>query len=1245
MAARFRRLRVTLAVLALVVLAAAGGLLWLAQSPAALRFAANRIESALGGRLALHGLSGSLARRFLVERAVFAQGGLRIEIADLEIEWSLRALLSRAVEISSLQAGRVDVRVVPSGEEIELPASLALPVDIRADSVAVGAVEVRVGEAAPLEFRDVSLAYRGGRARHEIGALRVRSPWGPMAGALRVGANAGFPVAGDLAWTLADLPVDGALDTQVAGTLDRIELPATGTLLGHAVSGSARLRLFEDEKIESLQARWEAVDLAALFEGAPASAIDVDAVLEPASDTLLAGRFALANAAPGALSQDRVPLVAARGRFRVADRALHLTALEADLGSAGSARGDVRIAGDGAVLGLDVARLDLDGLHGKLARTALDGRIDARIAGQDQHATATLAQPGLRLALDASRKGAEVEVTRLAVDHRGGRLDGRGRIGLEGPQAFAADLRFRGLDPSAFADLPGARLSGSARLDGNLAPDWRLRGRFELRDSRLRGHAISGSGSVTADARRVATEGTVLRVGDNDLRLDGAFGGARDRLSYRLDGRQLSDLDPRLDGRLEAHGTVTGRVAQPVVELVFSGEALAFADYRAHAIAGEGTLRYGRDPGLRLAVSGGRLVLPALGELVAARLELDGVQSRHAAKFAATGQVVDASMELRGGFSRGRWSGEVTSFENRGRYPMRLAAPVPIRVAAREFRLGAAEIAGPVGKARIERIEFGEGRLETAGEFTGAPLAVALAFAGIDPGETSLRMRGAWRLATTPRVNGTFHLERESGGVTFGDAPPYTLRLAELAVTGEIVEDRLTLSGRAIDEELGEAVVTATALPVPGARAPALGRDSALDARVELVIPTLRALDRIVGANASISGSARSSLVVAGTIGEPVVTGTLDAERVRIAAPQHGLFLTDGRIRAALRGRELRIEELSVAGGSGHFSATGQVALGGAEADSKVEWRAEDFRLFNSPARRLVLDGAGTLATDGRALLARGDLRASQAHFLLNQPQGPRLADDVVVVGRAPPRRPRRLPLPLDLDLAFDFGDRFHVEERGLDALLSGRLRVRTDAAGRPSAEGVVNVDRGTYLAYGQMMFIDDGRLYFNGPPTDPGLEITAMRRNLPVQVGIRLTGTAMTPVVQLISEPPMPDNEKLSWLILGRSAGNTSTADAATLAAAAEALMAGPSGVPVTTRLARQVGLDEIGLRSRGDEGEAVALGRRLSDRVYLFLERGISAATTALIIEYALTRELRLRAEAGDINGLGISWGRTLQ
>jgi translocation and assembly module TamB len=251
----------------------------------------------------------------------------------------------------------------------------------------------------------------------------------------------------------------------------------------------------------------------------------------------------------------------------------------------------------------------------------------------------------------------------------------------------------------------------------------------------------------------------------------------------------------------------------------------------------------------------------------------------------------------------------------------------------------------------------------------------------------------------------------------------------------------------------------------------------------------------------------------------------------------------------------------------------------------------------------------------------------------------------VVVVGRERPVASRRTPLPLDVDASFDFGSGFRIQQQGLDATLSGRLRLQTDATGQLLAEGTINVDRGTYLAYGQTLSIDNGRLHFSGPANNPGLDITALRRNLPVQAGVRITGTARTPLVQLVSEPPMPDNEKLSWLILGRSVSTTSTADAAMLASAAEALLAGPSGIPFTTRVARQFGFDEFGLRSRGDEGDAVALGRQLSDRVYLFLERGIGAATTILVAEFTLTRELRLRAEAGDVNGLGITWRRMLE
>ncbi len=1245
MASRFRRLRFVLLALLLLAGAVAGGLLWLARSPQALRFAANRIEAALGGRLQLEGLSGSLAREFRIGRATFEQGGVRVELLDLRIEWSLRALFSRAIDVSSLDIRQVDVGVVPSGNPIALPESLALPVDIRADSVRVGEVEVRIGASSPLVFRDASLGYRGGRTRHAVEDLSVRSPWGPVSGRLGINARRDFPLDGALAWSLADLPVDGQIESAVAGTLERIELAVTGTLLAHAIAGQASLSLFDSPGIAAAHARWSAVDLAKLVDGAPASAVDILATLEPSPEAPLAGRFQLANAMPGALSAERLPLVAAIGMFHVADRALEITALDADFGNAGAARGDLRFSAAGVDVGLDVSRVNLSGLHAKLARTALDGRIDATLAGPTQHATATLAQRDLHFAVEATRQDDAIEVTRLAVNHRGGRLDGSGRIRLDGQQAFAANLRFSGIDPSRFVDVPGARLTGSTRLEGTLAPAWRLNGNFELRDSHLRNRPLAGQGAFSADASRVTTPGTTLRVGGNRLHASGEYGRTGDVLVFEVDAQQLAELDPRLAGRFTAEGTVSGRVSQPAIRISFAGEELALADYRAAALHGEAEFTQGADPAFDVSVDAGQLDLPSLGEFASARVALDGKRSAHTLKLDATGSVLDAQAELRGSYADASWTGQVAAFENRGPYPMQLTAAVPLRISRQAFSLGAAGIVGDFGEAHIKRIEFGAGRLETAGEFSSVQLAALMALAGVDPGETSLRLRGAWEIATTPRVNGSFHVERESGGIALGGSPPYTFRPSELAIQGEIVEDRLSLAGRAVDEELGEARLRATASPVAGARPPALGRDSALEAHIEIAVPTLRALDRFVGANASIAGNARADIEVGGTLAEPDVAGTVDVADLRIAAPQHALFLTDGRLHAELLEQELRITELAITGGSGRLSATGRLGIGGADADSAIEWKAEEFRLLSSPTRRLTLDGAGSLALRDRVLLARGEVRASQAHFALTQPQGPRLADDVKVVGRAPRAAPRRAALPLDIDLVFDFGERFHVEERGLDALLSGKLRARTGGDGRLAVTGTVNVDRGTYLAYGQTLFVENGRLYFNGPANDPGLEITALRRNLPVQVGLRITGTALTPIVQLISEPPMPDNEKLSWLILGRSPSNTSNADAAMLASAAEALIAGPSGVPITTRMARRLGLDEIGLRSHGDEGEAVTLGRRLSDRVYLFIERGISAATTALIIEYALTRELRLRAEAGDVNGLGISWGRTLE
>ena len=91
------------------------------------------------------------------------------------------------------------------------------------------------------------------------------------------------------------------------------------------------------------------------------------------------------------------------------------------------------------------------------------------------------------------------------------------------------------------------------------------------------------------------------------------------------------------------------------------------------------------------------------------------------------------------------------------------------------------------------------------------------------------------------------------------------------------------------------------------------------------------------------------------------------------------------------------------------------------------------------------------------------------------------------------------------------------------------------------------------------------------------------------------VTGTVKVPVIQLTSNPPVPDSEKLSWLVLGQAGSDRSSgADLAALQAASSALL-GSSGKPVSASIAQKIGLDDIIVQEHVDAGRARP-GRRAS-------------------------------------------------
>ncbi|MBW8722614.1 MAG: translocation/assembly module TamB domain-containing protein, partial [Polaromonas sp.] len=145
-----------------------------------------------------------------------------------------------------------------------------------------------------------------------------------------------------------------------------------------------------------------------------------------------------------------------------------------------------------------------------------------------------------------------------------------------------------------------------------------------------------------------------------------------------------------------------------------------------------------------------------------------------------------------------------------------------------------------------------------------------------------------------------------------------------------------------------------------------------------------------------------------------------------------------------------------------------------------------------------------------------------------------------------------------------------------------------------------------------------------------------AIRPNLTQRVGVQITGTALLPRVRLYAQPELPDAEKLSWLVVGRSSASGG-AEAALLQQAALALL-GSKGGGMSGGLAASLGLDELSYRGASSNNDgtttegAVTLGKRFSRNFYAAYERTVTGALGTLYVFYDLSQRFTVRAQAGQ-------------
>lgn len=1082
---------------------------------------------------------------------------------------------------------------------------------------------------------------------------------------------------------------------QVQGTLATAaaRLNVTAKLRGDGTEDSpplhvdlqASLAPWAGQPLLQAAAELQALNLAALWPQAPHTRLSGSAGLEPAGNGWQL-HAALHNADAGPWDRQRLPFDRLQARaaydgeqWTVPEAQLHIgkgsLALQGRYTPATHAlqgRAELRALSPAALHTL----LDAAPLSGQASADGdADGavRFAANLRGATPARTPAKATTKLRLeqlTLQGRWQGEQIDLARLQLNALQAQVTGQQlRINTAAP-ALQGQLQ---------AQLPGA----SAQFDGQIAPHGG-KGQLNMRLADAQRtqrwlQALPGMGAVA--------EGWRL---DGNAELHADWRGGWQQLLQQLQTAGLLASDPSKDAKTQGDFELQAKLTAPRLQATRAAQAGA-APLTLELLRGTASLR-GSLAQAQLQWDGElrQRTEPTEPEL-RAQLQLQAqAGSRDAGRWQA--QIDSLNLQASASGQSGPWT---LRLANALSLDLRQSPQLTLDAGAGQASIkGPAP--GEV-QLRWQPLHYAQGaqgpaRLRSQGELLGLPLAWANAWR-VD-GQAALTRLGlggnlvlnaAWDVDAGDRLRASASLRRASGDLSILtndlDAPsvvqgsstvqapggtPAGLRQAELTLSAD--GDALRAQLAWDSERAGRVQADANTRLSHSPDGWAWPEDAPLAASVRAELPEVGVWSTLAPPGWRVRGTLSADARLSGTRAAPRWSGQLAADQFGVRSLLDGVDLRDGRLRATLQGDRLQITELLVHGGQGsrariigysgnrtpapqdggQLSASGNISWGQAGMAMDLRAKAQALQLLVRSDRQLSVSGELQAALQGGQFTLRGKLTTDRATIILPESGAPTLGSDVVVHSAALDRQRAaqaaqaaqagtrvQATKPPDIAITLNLGDDFALQGHGITTRLTGELDIRSSAAsaGQPRVTGELRTVQGRYRAWGQALDVESGLLRFNGPYDNPALDVLALRPNISVRAGVQVTGTAQAPRVRLYSDPELPDAEKLSWVVLGRSA-SAGGAEAALLQQAALAML-GRGGGDLTGGIARQMGLDEIGFKGpqAGEDASeaALTLGKRLSKDLYVTYERSLSGVLGTIYIFYDLSKRLTLRGQTG--------------
>ncbi|MBS1174521.1 MAG: tamB [Burkholderiaceae bacterium] len=1244
---------------------------------------ASKVLSA--GHIQAQWVSGSLAKGGNAESVNIHLNTVHIDIYELSGAWQWEFLPVRW-NVPHIAAQRVDISIFPSTKESTQIQKITMPFAMAVDDLNVRELNIIQG-LKTTQLVDIAGSVLTDKVQHHINLTHLRQAGAQYAGQLDINGLRPFAMNGQVNATVSDEQNDYAARVIATGDLKHLNLDVNADAAQDSANQLAGQGHIEVQLIDGLYIHQGHLDIKHInpklfWSSLPQADLDVILDANPTglnvptdnfSRKPVNGNWSLTNRLPLTLSELGIPVLSGKGDFTLTDERQILSNMQVQLMNGGSLLGAGAFANRQGQIDVQVQDYNLKTIHPKLLNTALDGAVKITLNSAGQRYDGQLAQSGaVNMRIDAGVLMGDgvIDIQTAKISGLGNaQLALVGKIQMQETMPFEGKLSAQQFNLRDLGDFPSSQLAGAFDVNGDLKPNFKLNLKGELQQSRWANANAQGQVDMTYEMPdKVEARQFDVTIGENRFQAKGALGKPQDRLNLNINAPNLAQLQFGFAGSLNATGDLSGALMRPRGKLQLQASQLVFFDNRVQSARVNGQWETGDNGPMNADVS---LVGYDVGRVHIKTLDgtVRGTQASHqfnstfagnlvvlegsaatktTAAQSAVQWILDGQVSGSGSVTNDGWRGQLNQLRNVGQPNVQMAQAASISFEKQEFKLSNFIAKVQDAQLNMDLFSIQGQRINAKGNVKNLVanrwlswLNVSLPFYPSD----DFAIKGQWDITMGAQPSGGFNFERERGNVALDVRRKNIIELSDMDFQGRITGTQMALSGQLNGASIGQNRIQGNLGLVNSAAGWVVTGLSPLNMQVNAKLNTLNQFNHLFGVNVRVDGQAQADLTLKGTLSSWIPEGVVTGQNLSFYELEQGMRFSDGVARIRVEPSQMVFEQFDAKGVDGTLSVKGTVGWG-VKQGVNAQMTMNHLRPFARPDREVVLSGTTQLAFDGvRLFTITGNVSVDKALIDMPPFPPPSLGGDVHLAQSATTAKNQGktdVAYATQVDLNLDLGNNFRFKGQGADVYMAGNVRLHSESDNPEiRANGTVKITRGTYLFYGQTLTVQRGLVTFAGPIDDPSINILANRNINSTEVGVEVSGTLADTRVRLNSNPDMPDEEKLAWMLFGRSTADLGGNDISAIAGAASLLLGSDKGRKFTERFGiDSINVGAVGTKTDGTSGTYVGVGKQFTDRFGVAYEQGIDTVSSVIKMTWSLSRSWQIVLRGGTTNGIDLQY-----